>query len=121
MVRRPKPAPRDPVSVSVARGEVWLVVLDPTVGSEIKKTRPCVIISPSEMHDHLRTILVAPMTTQSRPVPFRIPVRFDEKDGLILLDQIRSLDRRRLVRRLGTIDRRTLRVTLGRLQDIFAE
>ena len=70
MVRRPGPARRDPVQASVLRGEVWLVVLDPTVGSEIQKTRPCIIVSPAETHDHLRTVLAAPMTTASRPAPF---------------------------------------------------
>ncbi len=102
------------------RGEIWLVTLDPTVGAEIQKTRPCVIISPPEMHDHLRTVLAAPMTTGSRPAPFRVPVRFDAKSGLILLDQIRSLDKQRLVRRLGAVDSRTLQTLLGCLQDIFA-
>jgi mRNA interferase MazF len=73
------------------------------------------------MHDHLRTVLAAPMTTGNRPAPFRIPVRFEERAGLILLDQIRALDKQRLVRRLGAIDARTLRTTLGRLQAVFAE
>ncbi len=121
MVKRPAAVPRDPVPVPVVRGEVWLVVFDPTVGSEIQKTRPCVIVSPPEMHDILRTVLAAPMTTAGRPAPFRVPLRFEDKDGLILLDQIRALDKRRLVRRLGVIDRRTLRTTLARLQDVFAE
>jgi mRNA interferase MazF len=103
------------------RGDIWLTVLDPTVGAEIQKMRPCVIISPPEMHDHLRTVLAAPMTTGNRPASFRIPVRFADKAGLILLDQIRALDRQRLVKRLGAVDARTLRATLGRLQDIFAE
>ena len=98
-----------------------LVTLDPTVGSEIQKTRPCVIISPPEMHDHLRTVMVVPMTTGSRPAPFRIPVSLQGKEGLILLDQIRTLDKERLVRRLGAAERRTLRATLGRLRDVFAE
>ncbi len=97
------------------------MVLDPTIGSEIQKTRPCVIVSPPEMHDHLRTVLAAPMTTGSRPAPFRVPVRFDEKDGLVLLDQVRALDKGRLVRRLGAVDRRTLRAVLGKLRDVFAE
>ncbi|MFL5251821.1 MAG: type II toxin-antitoxin system PemK/MazF family toxin [Rhodopila sp.] len=114
MVRRPHPT-------GPARGDIWLAALDPTVGAEIQKTRPCVVISPPEMHDHLRTVLAAPMTTGNRPAPFRIPVRFAEKEGLILLDQIRALDKQRLVKRLGSIDTRTLRATLGRLQDIFAE
>jgi mRNA interferase MazF len=106
--------------VKVVRGEVWLVNLDPTVGSEIKKTRPAVIISPPEMHDHLRTVTVAPMTTGSRPAPFRIEVTFQRKTGLILLDQIRSIDKVRLVRRLGEVRKETLRATLATLQETFA-
>ena len=85
----------------VKRGEVWLVNLDPTVGSEIQKTRPCVVISPPEMHDYLRTAIVAPMTTGSHPAPFRIAVRQGGKEGLILLDQIRAIDKTRLVKRAG--------------------
>lgn len=111
-------APRIP---PVRRGDVWLVALDPTVGSEIKKTRPCVVVSPPEMHDYLRTVIVAPMTTGSRPAPFRINVTFQRKTGLILLDQLRTLDKARLVRRLGAVEARTLRTTLARLQDIFEE
>jgi mRNA interferase MazF len=81
----------------VRRGEIWLVTLDPTAGSEIQKTRPCLVISPAEIHDHLRTVIVAPMTSGSRPAGFRIPVRFDGVDGLILLEQSRALDKRRLL------------------------
>ena len=106
---------------AVVRGEVWLVALDPTVGSEVQKTRPCVVVSPSEMHDYLRTVMVAPMTTGSRPAPFRVAVRFERKTGLILLDQLRTLDKQRLVRRLGAVERATLRTTLARLRDVFAE
>jgi mRNA interferase MazF len=87
----------------VKRGEVWLVNLDPTVGSEIQKTRPCAVISPPEIHDYLRTALIAPMTTGSHPAPFRIPVRHDGKRGLILLDQMRAVDNARLVKRAGAI------------------
>jgi mRNA interferase MazF len=105
----------------VKRGEVWLAALDPTVGSEIKKTRPCVVISPPEMHNWLRTVIVAPMTSQGRAAPFRIPVVFQRKSGLILLDQIRSLDKQRLVKRLGAIKPDTLAATLGTLQEVFAE
>ena len=103
------------------RGDIWLVSLDPTIGGEIQKTRPCVIVSPAEMHDHLRTVLAAPITTCSRPAPFRIPVRFEDKAGLILLDQMRALDKQCLVKRLGAVDSRTLRVALERLQAVFAE
>jgi mRNA interferase MazF len=92
-------------------GEIWLAQLDPTLGSEIQKTRPCVVISPEEMNSHLRTVIVAPMTTGSRPAHFRIALTFQGKQGLIVLDQIRTLDRirsawarcahRRWRRRLG--------------------
>jgi mRNA interferase MazF len=104
----------------VTRGEVWLVNLDPTVGSEIRKSRPCVIVSPPEMHDHLRTVIVAPMTTGARAAPFRIPITFGGKKGLILLDQIRTLDKVRLVRRLGRVSTTTLAATLRTLQEVFA-
>lgn len=110
-----------PVRAGIVRGEVWLAVLDPTVGSEIQKTRPCVIISPAEMHDYLRTVLVAPMTTGSQSAPFRIPVSFARKNGLILLDQVRTLDKQRLVRRLGVVQPKTLQATLALLRDVFAE
>jgi mRNA interferase MazF len=105
----------------MARGEIWLVALDPTMGSEIQKTRPCLIISPPEMHDHLRTVMVAPMTTESRPAPYRIAVQFDGKAGLILLDKIRALDKQRLVRRLGTVAPMTLSLTLAGLREAFEE
>ena len=104
----------------VKRGEVWLVALDPTVGSEIQKIRPCVVISPPEMHDFLRTAIVAPMTTGSHPAPFRVPVRHAGKRGLILLDQIRAVDKVRLVKRSGAVSPATLRDTLEALAEIFA-
>lgn len=104
----------------VARGEIWLAALDPTVGSEIRKSRPCVVISPPEMHDHLRTVIVAPMTTGARPAPYRIPVTFRGKKGLILLDQVRTLDKIRLVRRLGAVSANSLSTTLKTLQLVFA-
>ena len=103
----------------VTRGEIWLSALDPTVGTEIQKTRPCVVVSPPEMHDHLRTVIVAPMTTGSRPAPFRIPITFGKKKGLILLDQIRTLDKVRLVKRLGALRPDTLSATLNTLQEVF--
>ena len=104
----------------VVRGEVWLVVLDPTLGSEIRKTRPCVIVSPPEMHDFLRTVIVAPMTTSSRPAPYRISLRFSGKNGLVLLDQIRTIDKRRLAKRVGVVSPTTLQSTLVALHQIFA-
>jgi mRNA interferase MazF len=105
----------------VRRGEVWLATLDPTVGSEIKKTRPCVIISPPEMHDYLRTVIVAPMTTGSKPAPYRISLRFRGKNGLVLLDQLRTLDKIRLSGRLGMIGPKTLQAMLNGLRQMFAD
>ena len=104
----------------VARGEVWLVTLDPSVGSEIRKARPCLIVSPPEMHDYLCTVIVAPMTTGARPAPYRIAVTFQGKRGLILLDQLRTLDKIRLVKRLGNISAAVLASTLKTLQQVFA-
>lgn len=105
----------------MTRGEIWLVNLDPTVGSEIKKTRPCVVVSPAEMHDHLRTVLVAPMTTAGREAPFRIGVTHSGRKGLILLDQIRAVDKTRMATRLGVVSAKTLTATLRTLQEVFAE
>jgi mRNA interferase MazF len=105
----------------VRRGEIWLAALDPTVGSEIQKTRPCVIVSPSEMHDYLRTVIVAPMTTGNKPAPYRIPVTFRRKTGLILLDQIRTLDKTRMVKKMGVTTDKTLTDVLHTLQEVFTE
>jgi len=105
----------------VKRGEIWLVNLDPTVGSEIRKTRPCVVVSPAEMHDHLRTVIVAPMTTAGREAPFRIGVSHGGRNGLILLDQVRAVDKTRLAKRLGVVPAKTLAATLRTLQDAFEE
>ncbi|MBE0660617.1 MAG: type II toxin-antitoxin system PemK/MazF family toxin [Bryobacteraceae bacterium] len=105
----------------VTRGEIWLVDLDPMMESEIRKTRPCVVVSPAEMHDHLRTVLVAPMTTAGREAPFRIAVSHGGKKGLILLDQVRAVDKTRLARKLGVVPARTLAATLKTLQEVFAE
>jgi mRNA interferase MazF len=107
--------------VKVKRGDIWLAALDPTVGAEIQKTRPCVIVSPPEIHDWLRTVLVAPMTTGSHPAPFRIPVAFGGKKGLILPEQMRALDKARLVKRVGKVDAATLSTLLGVLRDTFEE
>jgi mRNA interferase MazF len=104
----------------VTRGDIWLVNLDPTVGSEIQKSRPCVIISPAEMHDHLRTAIVAPMSTGSRPAPFRIAVTHERKQGLILLDQIRAIDKSRLIHRADALDQKTMAIVLQTLQEVFS-
>ena len=100
-------------------GDVWLAVLDPTIGSAIQKTRPCVVISPLAMNDNLRTVIAAPMTTGSREAGFRIPVTFQGKTGLILLDQMRALDRVRLLRQLGSIRPQTLTAVQRALQAMF--
>jgi mRNA interferase MazF len=105
----------------VSRGDIWLVSLDPTVGSEIKKSRPCVVVSPPEMHDYLRTVIVAPMTTKSRPAPFRVPLSHGGKKGLILLDQIRAVDKVRLAKKMGNVSARTLSLALDTLQEVFAK
>lgn len=106
--------------MAVRRFDVELVSLDPTVGTEIRKTRPCLIVSPDEMNEHLRTVIVAPMTTKGQPYPSRIACRFRGKQGQIVLDQLRTVDMRRLVRRLGKIDGRTARSVLQCLAEMFA-
>ncbi len=105
----------------VRRFEVYLVNLDPTVGSEIQKTRPCVVVSPDEMNRHIRTVIVAPMTTKGQPYPTRVPCRFAGKEGQIVLDQLRTVDKTRLVKRLGEIDPETGRMVLAVLAEMFAE
>lgn len=106
--------------VEIARFDVVLVRLDPTRGSEIRKTRPCVIISPDEMNQALRTTVVAPMTTQGHAYPWRVPVTFGGKPGRIALDQVRAVDRERLVRRQGRLDAGTARQVLATLGEMFA-
>ena len=105
----------------VTQGEIWLVNLDPTVGSEVKKTRPCVVVSPGEMHDHPRTVIVAPMTTKSQSAPFRIAVTHGGQKGLILLDQMRVVDKARLAKKLGAVSAKTLTATLATLRDVFTD
>lgn len=105
----------------IRRFEVYLVNLDPTVGSEIQKTRPCVVVSPDEMNRHIRTVIVAPMTTRGQAYPTRVPCRFEGKEGQIVLDQLRTVDKVRLVKRLGEIDLETGRTALAVLAEMFAE
>ena len=105
----------------VKRFEVHIVQLDPTVGSEIRKTRPCLVISPDEMNRHIRTVIVAPMTTRTRAYPTRVACRFQRKSGQVVLDQIRTVDRGRLIQRLGRVDRRTQKAVLAVLAELFAE
>ena len=101
-------------------GDIWLAQLDPTVGKEIQKIRPCVVVSPADVNVHLRTVIVAPMTTGSRPAGFRVALTFQGKQGLIVLDQLCTLDRVRLVKRLGALRPPTLALTLQTLQAMFA-
>jgi len=103
----------------VRRGEIYLVNLDPTRGSEIKKMRPCVIISPDELNSHLRTFIVAPMTSGQHAYPFRVPCRFQGRTGYVVLDQIRTIDRERLVRRLGRLAPKNIQSALLVLQEMF--
>ena len=105
----------------IRRFEVYLINLDPTVGSEIRKSRPCLVISPDEMNAHIATLIVAPMTTQGRDCPSRVACQFQGKVGQIVLDQLRTVDKARLVKRLGTIDAETGRRVLAVLGEMFAE
>ena len=104
-----------------SRGEVYLVRLDPTLGSEIRKTRPCVVVSPDELNGHLRTVIVAPMTTSGKAYPWRVPCRFQSRTGFVAIDQLRTIDSERLVRRLGRLTGRTTLTVLATLQEMFAE
>jgi mRNA interferase MazF len=104
----------------VSRFDVFLIRLDPTQGREIRKTRPCLIISPDEMNQHIDTVIIAPMTTKGRPYPTRVPVRFKGKSGQIVLDQIRTVDKSRLVKRVGKIDELTRTQVLTLLAELFA-
>jgi mRNA interferase MazF len=106
--------------VVINRFDVFLISLDPTQGSEIRKTRPCLVISPDEMNDHIRTVIVAPMTTKGRSYPTRVPCTFKGKRGQIVLDQIRTVDKDRLVKRLGVISTATQTKVLETLQEVFA-
>lgn len=104
----------------VTRGDVFLVALDPTLGREIRKTRPCVIISPDELNGALNTFIIAPLTTGAHPYPFRVPCRFAGKSGHIVIDQVRTVDRARLTAKVGKIGPGTLERVLGVLQEMFA-
>ena len=103
----------------IRRFEVYLVNPDPTVGSEIKKTRPCLVVSPNEMNSAIRTVIVAPMTTKGQQYPTRVPCRFKSKAGQVVLDQIRTVDRAGLIRRLGRADDRAAAAVLAVLQEMF--
>ncbi len=106
--------------MAVTRSEVYLIDLEPTVGSEIQKTRPCLVVSPDELNRHVRTIIVAPMSTKGRLYPTRIPCRFKRKQGMVVLDQLRTVDTSRIVRKLGRLDSRTMATVLSVLGEMFA-
>lgn len=105
--------------MAINRFEVYLINLDPTIGSEIKKTRPCLVISPDEMNHHIRTVIVAPLTTRGQSYPTRVPCRFKGKDGQVVLDQIRTVDRSRLILKLGRLSGKTATAVLEVLQEMF--
>ena len=105
----------------MTRGEVWLVALDPTIGREIRKTLPGLVISPDELNEALDTIIVAPLTTGGIPAPYRVPVVIENKRGLILLEQLRAVDKQRLVHRVGRVSAKVLAASLGVIQEMFAE
>jgi len=108
------------MAVVANRFDVYLISLDPTVGSEIRKTRPCLIISPDEMNRHIQTVIVAPMTTAGREYPTRVFCVFQRKKGQIVLDQIRTIDKSRLVKKLGSVDAETQREVISVLQKTFS-
>ena len=107
------------VNSAPARGDVYLIELDPTRGSEIRKTRPCLVVSPDELNQHLRTMIVAPMTTGGQAYPWRVRCRFRERTGFVAIDQLRTVDSTRLVKRLGRVSPGTLSAVLAILQEMF--
>lgn len=106
--------------MALARGDVYLMDLDPTRGSEIRKTRPCLVVSPDELNHHLRTVIVAPMTTGGQAYPWRVRCRFRGRAGFVAVDQLRAVDTERLVKRLGRLAPGTFASVLAVLQEMFA-
>ena len=109
------------MGVVIHQYEVYLINLDPTIGHEIKKTRPCLVISPNEMNESIRTIIIAPMTTKSHPYPTRVPVKFEKKDGWIVLDQLRTVDRKRLIKRIGKINKKEVELVKNVLREMLID
>ena len=105
----------------VRRFDVWLVNLNPTLGSEIKKTRPALVVSPDDMNAHISTVIIAPMTTKGRDYPTRVPCTFQGKSGQVVLDQLRTVDKTRLVKRLGEVEAATADTVLETLAELFAK
>ena len=101
--------------------EVFLVNLDPTIGHEIKKTRPCLVISPNEMNHTISTVIIAPMTTKSKKYPTRVELKFKKKNGWIVLDQIRTVDKKRLIKRLGEVNKKTIFKVKNVLSEMLVE
>jgi len=108
-------------SASIERGAVYLVALDPTLGREVRKTRPCLVVSPDELNRHLRTAIVAPMTTGGHAYPWRIGCHFQKRAGFVALDQLRTVDRQRLIKRIGRLAPQTVAGVLATLQEMFAQ
>jgi mRNA interferase MazF len=106
--------------MAISRFEVYLINLDPTVGSEIQKSRPCLVVSPDDMNHRLKTVIVAPMTTKGQPYPTRVACRFQGRNGQVVLDQIRTVDRIRLIKKLGRLDPSSAARVLEILQEMFA-
>jgi mRNA interferase MazF len=113
-------APHSSQQSSPKQDQVWLVTLDPAQGVEIQKTRPCLVVSPDEMNRHLRTVIIAPMTTVTRPCPTRVAVRFQGKRGQVALDQLRAVDRQRLAKMLGGVSVKTAQDVSATLLEMFA-
>lgn len=101
--------------------EIWLIALDPTLGHEIRKTRPCLVVSPDEMNHHIATVIIAPMTTKSRPYPSRVSISFQGKAGWIVLDQLRTVDQARLIRKLGAVELRTVNKVKQVLKELLVD
>jgi mRNA interferase MazF len=101
--------------------DIFLISFDPTIGQEIKKVRPCVVISPNEMNNNISTIIIAPMTTRSHSYPTRIPIKFEDKKGWVVLDQIRALDRKRFVKKLGKLNKDTILKVKKIIQEMLVE
>ena len=107
--------------MEVNQYQIFLVNLDPTIGSEIKKTRPCVVISPDEMNRHLRTIVIAPMTTSSKNYPTRVKIKHNKKDGQVVIDQIRTIDKRRIVKKLGELSIKEIKEIKAVIRETFVD
>lgn len=104
----------------VKRGEVYLINLDPTIGSEIQKVRPCLIVSPNEMNKYIQTIIIAPMTTTIRNYKSRITIEFNNKQGQVMLEQIRTIDKQRLIKKLGDLSKKEIKQVLSLLKEMFS-